>query len=70
MGSDYWKGLLDWIKDVMLDKCGYISPEDLDVYTVEDDPLKVTKILVDFREQNGRSGLKQPPGLKRSVYHH
>jgi hypothetical protein len=54
----------------MLDKCGYISPEDLDVYTVEDDPLKVTKILVDFREQNGRSGLKQPPGLKRSVYHH
>ncbi len=70
MGSDYWKGLLDWVKDVMLEKGGYISPEDLNVYAVEDDPEKVAKILVEFREQNGRTGLSQPPGLKQSVYHH
>jgi hypothetical protein len=70
MGSDYWKGLLDWVRNVMLGQRGFIAPEDLDVFTVEDDPAKVAKLLVDFRETNGRSGLSQPPGLKRSVYHH
>ncbi|MBE0537578.1 MAG: TIGR00730 family Rossman fold protein [Phycisphaerae bacterium] len=70
MGSDFWKGLLDWVKDAMLDQEGYISPDDLNVYTVEDDPAKVAKILVDFRETNGRGGFAQPPGLKTNVYQH
>ena len=70
MVSDYWQGLLDWIKNVMLGKHGYVSPEDLDVFTVVDDPAEAARILVEFKETNGRGGLQQPPGLKKSVYHH
>ena len=70
MGSEFWQGLIDWVKTVMLDKQGYVSPEDLNVFRIEDDPKEVAKILLDFKEQNGRGGLSQPPGLKKSVYHH
>ena len=52
-------------RQFMLDEYGYISPEDLDVYTVEDDPKKVTKIITDFQRSNGRMGLMQPPGIKK-----
>jgi len=42
MGSDYWKGLIDWIKDTMLQE-GKISPEDLDLIQVIDDPAQVVR---------------------------
>ena len=70
MVSEYWQGLLDWIRNVMLDKHAYVSPEDLDVFTVVDDPAEAARILVDFKETNGRGGLHDPPGLKKSAYHH
>ena len=44
MGSKYWSGLLDWIKDVMLAE-GAISPEDLNLYYLTDDPLEVVDIV-------------------------
>ena len=70
MGSEFWGGLIDWMRGKMLDKNGYISPEDLDVFSVVDDPAQVAKILVDFQKSNGRSGLSQPHGIKRPIYHH
>lgn len=36
VGSEYWKGLLDWIKTVMLEKEINISKEDLDLYKLVD----------------------------------
>ncbi len=36
VGTDYWKGLLDWIKQVMLEEEKNISQEDLDLYKVVD----------------------------------
>jgi uncharacterized protein (TIGR00730 family) len=68
MGSKYWQGLIDWMKDIMLKKHGYISPEDLAVFSVIDDPAEVTKIIVDFYKSNGRSGLTQPHGIKRPTH--
>jgi predicted Rossmann-fold nucleotide-binding protein len=56
---------MDWIKNVMLDKHGYISPEDMDVFSVCDEPAEAARIIVDFHKKNGRSGIKQPWGLKR-----
>ena len=35
-GSDYWKGLLAWITETMLNKEGNISPEDLNLFKVVD----------------------------------
>jgi len=64
MGADFWSGLIDWIKDQMLDNNGYISPEDMDVFTIEDDPAKVAKIIVDFQKSNGRTGYQPPHGIR------
>ena len=65
MGHEFWDGLIDWIKDTLLDKNGYISPEDMDVFSVVDTPEEAVKIITDFHSKNGRGGLNQPWGLKR-----
>lgn len=65
MVSQYWQGLIDWMKQTVLDKHNYISPEDLDVFTLVDKPEDATKIIVDFREARGRSGLDLPSGMKK-----
>ena len=66
MGSEFWDGLIRWIKEKMLGEHNYISPEDMDVFTVVDEPAEATKIIVDFRESQGRSGLDLPSGMKKT----
>jgi uncharacterized protein (TIGR00730 family) len=44
VGSEFWKGLLDWVKTVVL-KEGGISPSDLDIFQVVDDPSEILKII-------------------------
>jgi uncharacterized protein (TIGR00730 family) len=44
VGSNYWKGLLDWIKEVVL-KEGRISPTDLDIFQLIDDPEEVVRTI-------------------------
>jgi uncharacterized protein (TIGR00730 family) len=44
VGSEYWKGLLDWLKAVVL-KEGKISPSDLDIFQVVDAPSEILKII-------------------------
>ncbi len=51
-GSDYWKGLLDWTKSVLL-AGGKISAENLDIFQVVDDPGDVVKIVVEARNGQG-----------------
>ena len=65
MCTDYWEGLIKWIKSTMLKDHGYISPEDLNVFTPEDDPAKAVKIITDFRESQGKFGLHEPAGMKK-----
>ena len=64
MGSDYWKGLIDWLEKIMLDDHGYISPEDMNVFQMVDDPAQAAKILKDFYDKHGIAGLEEPPGIK------
>ena len=66
MGSDYWAGLLDWMKEKMLSEYHYISPEDMDVFTVVDEPKAAAKIIVDFKEAKGRVGIDLPSGMKKA----
>jgi len=47
VGTEYWNGLLDWIKNKMLVD-GNISPEDLDLFKVADTSDEVVKIINDF----------------------
>ena len=67
VGREYWAGLIDWMKETMLDKHNYISQEDLDVFTVVDDPKAATKIIVDFKKAKGRVGLDLPSGMKKTI---
>lgn len=46
-GSEYWKGMLDWLKDTVL-KNGNISRKDLDIFTVTDSPKNVVAIIKKF----------------------
>jgi len=41
-GSDYWAGLLDWMKHRLLAE-GYIGGKDLDIFLIEDDPQAVVE---------------------------
>ena len=47
MGSDYWRGLLDWMKNVMLPQ-GMISPADLDFISVVDEPDDAVRHIQKF----------------------
>jgi uncharacterized protein (TIGR00730 family) len=66
MGRDFWDGLIQWIKQVMLNKHAFISPEDPDVFTVVDDPKAAAKIIIDFKEAKGPVGIELPPGMKKT----
>ena len=44
VGTDYWKGLLDWIRETVL-KQGILSPDDLDILHLTDDPDDIVKTI-------------------------
>lgn len=44
VGKDYWSGLLDWMKTTVL-AAGNISPEDLDLIHIVDEPEEVCAII-------------------------
>jgi hypothetical protein len=46
-GSDYWKGLLDWMHDVLVRE-KRISPADMDIFKVVDDPDLLVEEIKDY----------------------
>jgi len=48
VGKSYWKGLLDWMKNTMCEMENNISPEDLDMLKVFDDPEEVVQYFNDY----------------------
>ena len=48
LGKPYWEGLLDWIKETMLEIEGNISPEDLNLFNVVDTPEQAVEIIEEF----------------------
>jgi len=47
MGSEYWKGLVDWLKDTML-RNEKIDESDLDIIQITDDPDEVVRHIKKF----------------------
>ncbi|MCG2713233.1 MAG: TIGR00730 family Rossman fold protein [Candidatus Omnitrophica bacterium] len=47
VGSEYWKGLLGWLKQAVF-KHGNISKKDLDIFTVVDKPKEVANAIKKF----------------------
>jgi hypothetical protein len=52
VGSEFWEGLLDWIKSTLLNKFNNISPKDLDLFHIVDSPEEVLLILDDFYKES------------------
>jgi uncharacterized protein (TIGR00730 family) len=50
--APYWKGLLDWFKNTLVAE-GTVSPEDLDLLTVLDEPKDVLKAIFRYYEHRG-----------------
>ena len=49
-GSEYWKGLIDWIKNVVLEN-KFISPEDFELFTVMDDLDEIVEYITKWYHQ-------------------
>ncbi|HYM83801.1 MAG TPA: TIGR00730 family Rossman fold protein [Candidatus Dormibacteraeota bacterium] len=47
VGTEYWRGLLDWWRSALLG-AGAIAPGDLDLLHVTDDPAEVVRIIVTY----------------------
>ena len=47
VGSSFWGGLIDWIREQLLG-LGLISPQDMQLFTLVDEPDQVAGILNDF----------------------
>ncbi|MBT58369.1 MAG: TIGR00730 family Rossman fold protein [Acidiferrobacteraceae bacterium] len=45
VGTEYWQGLIEWMKKTMLAE-GAISPEDLDIFKILDDPDEVAATII------------------------
>ncbi len=52
MGSDYWAGMIDWIKETMLREEKNISPEDMDFIQIVDEPQAAVDIINEFYNNN------------------
>lgn len=68
MGSEYWGGLVDWIQKKMLKKHKYIDPQDMNVFTVCDDPQKAADIIIEFQQSGKLCEMQDPDGLKKPRY--
>jgi uncharacterized protein (TIGR00730 family) len=54
VGRSYWSGLIDWIKKVMLEEAHNINAEDLDLFSVVDDPEEVVQIITRFYAEGNK----------------
>ena len=59
-GSDYWAGLLDWMKNRLLAE-GYIGGKDLDIFLIEDDPQAVVEHVRRWHHSHSVAELDQHP---------
>lgn len=46
--SEYWSGLVEWFKEVLLKKYETISPEDPDLMVLVNSPEEVVKVITDY----------------------
>lgn len=47
VGSAFWNPMVEWMRTILLERYAKISPEDLDLFTVTDDPEFAVKWICD-----------------------
>jgi uncharacterized protein (TIGR00730 family) len=62
VGSDFWRGMLDWLRQVLITE-GMIAPEDMDLIQVIDEPAQVVDAIFKYYETRGF----EPSAAEREV---
>ena len=60
VGTDYWCDLFEWLRDRVLAE-GKISPHDMDLVTVTDDPAEVRDRLMSAAHRQARASRRSVP---------
>ncbi|MBA3261550.1 MAG: TIGR00730 family Rossman fold protein [Thermoleophilaceae bacterium] len=60
VGTDYWGGLVDWIRERLVPE-GKISPQDVDLLCVTDDPIEVRDRLMCATHRQARASVRSVP---------
>ncbi len=66
-GSHYWNGLMNWLRDTMLEEEN-ISPEDLDLLCVSDDPEEICHWVCEAYQRNTRLEKVDRKQSRRETY--
>jgi uncharacterized protein (TIGR00730 family) len=70
VGVEFWQGLVRWIDNVMLEKHGNISPEDMQRFHVTDDMASAAELIAKLDREKGVLGPPQaeiPAWAKRPL---
>lgn len=49
VGKEFWTGVLDWMREIMKERLATISPEDMDLFYLTDDPCDAVRHVVENR---------------------
>ncbi len=60
IGHDFWDGLIDWTRRVMLEQFANVSPEDMDIFHVTDDIHEAVDIIKAYVHDNRSLGPQRP----------
>jgi uncharacterized protein (TIGR00730 family) len=52
VGNDYWRGLVTWMQEVMMERVGYVSPEDINLLQIADTAEEVAQHVLNFYSKN------------------
>jgi uncharacterized protein (TIGR00730 family) len=63
MGTDYWSGMIDWIRGSLLAEAA-INPEDVDLLRLTDDPNEAVKIIKAYQKTHRESASAVAPATK------
>jgi len=61
-GSDYWKGLVHWMKTVMQEQYKHIGPADLNQFRLVDEPAEAVRIILEYERRVG------PPAMMPKAF--
>jgi uncharacterized protein (TIGR00730 family) len=59
MGSDYWAGMIEWIRKSLLAEAA-INPEDVDLLRITDDPDETVAIIEAYRRSHPEGAEAEP----------
>jgi uncharacterized protein (TIGR00730 family) len=54
VGTDYWRGLVDWLRERMVAEAK-VAPADLELFTLTDDPAEVRDLLTSAAHRQARA---------------